>query len=146
MTCSSHKSNFINVQINARTLQTVWTHTRLYCCRTQHAAGGSNRRTQRLMYYGWAAETLLESEPVTQITSGRVSSIRISLTDFLRSENTINTYNYNTIYWSSIRSYYNLDSHITYTKDVSKQKITFQEINQSLQKRFLSTIRTFSLS
>jgi hypothetical protein len=57
-------------------------------------------------------------------TSWRDSSTRISLSDSRWSESTINTHKYNIIYWSSSRSYYNL----------------------ALQKWFLSTFRTDSIS
>jgi hypothetical protein len=43
------------------------------------------------------------------------------LSDSRRSENTINTHKYNTICWSSNRSYYNLGSSISYTEEVWSQ-------------------------
>jgi hypothetical protein len=46
---------------------------------------------------------------------------RINLSDSRRSENTINTHKYNTIYWSSNRSYYNLGSCISYIEEVWSQ-------------------------
>jgi hypothetical protein len=46
---------------------------------------------------------------------------RINLSDSWRSENTINTHKYNTIYWSLSRNYYNLSSRINYTEDVWSQ-------------------------
>jgi hypothetical protein len=54
-------------------------------------------------------------------TWGRGSSTRISLSDSWWGENTINTHKYNTIYWSSSTSYYNLGSHISYTTEVWSQ-------------------------
>jgi hypothetical protein len=59
---------------------------------------------------------------------------RINLSDYRRSENTINTHKYNTLYWSSSRSYYNLSSRINYTEEVwsqnhaSKNKSEFAEV------------------
>jgi hypothetical protein len=47
--------------------------------------------------------------------------VKINLSDSQWSENTINTHKYNTIYWSSSRSYYNLSSHINCTEDVQSQ-------------------------
>jgi hypothetical protein len=58
---------------------------------------------------------------------------RINLSDSQRCENTINTHKYNTIYWSSSKSYYNLSSHINYIEEVwsqnyaSKDKSEFAE-------------------
>jgi hypothetical protein len=58
---------------------------------------------------------------------------RINLSDSRWSENTINTHMYNTIYWSSSTSYYNLSSRINYTEEVwsqnyaSKDKSEFAE-------------------
>jgi hypothetical protein len=52
---------------------------------------------------------------------GKGSIARINLSDSRWSENTINTHKYNTIYWSSSRSYYNLDSHISYIEEVWHQ-------------------------
>jgi hypothetical protein len=54
-------------------------------------------------------------------TSVRGSSTKISLNNSRWSENTINTHKYKTIYWSSNRSYYNLGSCISYTKEVWSQ-------------------------
>jgi hypothetical protein len=65
---------------------------------------------------------------------GKGSVARINLSDSRRSENTINTHKYNTIYWSSSRSYYNLGSLINYIEDVwrqnytSKDKLEFAEV------------------
>jgi hypothetical protein len=62
------------------------------------------------------------------ITSlGRGSSTRISLSDSRWTENTINTHKYNTIYWSSSRSHYNLGSSISYTKEVWSQNYTSED-------------------
>jgi hypothetical protein len=63
-------------------------------------------------------------------TSGRGSSTRISSSDSQRSENTINTHKYNTIYWSSSRSYYNLGSCISYTKEGWSQKCAVEDKSQ----------------
>jgi hypothetical protein len=58
---------------------------------------------------------------------------RINLSDSWRSENTINTHKYNTIYWSSSKSYYNFSSRINFTEEVwsqnyaSKDKSDFAE-------------------
>jgi hypothetical protein len=52
-------------------------------------------------------------------TPGSVA--RINLSDSRRSENTINTHKYNTIFWSSNRSYYNLGSCISYIEEVWSQ-------------------------
>jgi hypothetical protein len=46
---------------------------------------------------------------------------RINLSDSQWCENTINTHKYNTIYWSSSKSYYNLSSRINYTEEVWSQ-------------------------
>jgi hypothetical protein len=46
---------------------------------------------------------------------------KINLSDSWWSENTINTYKYNSIYWSSSRSYYNLGSSISYIEVVWSQ-------------------------
>jgi hypothetical protein len=65
---------------------------------------------------------------------GKGSVARINLSDSRRSENTINTHKYNTIYWSSSRSYYNLGSRISYIEEVwrqnytSKDKLEFAEV------------------
>jgi hypothetical protein len=59
---------------------------------------------------------------------------RINLSDSRWSENTINIYKYNIIYWSSSRNYYNLGSHISYIEEVwsqhyaSKDKSEFAEV------------------
>jgi hypothetical protein len=64
---------------------------------------------------------------------GKGFVVRINLSDSRRSENTINTYKYNTIYWSPNISYYNLYSCISYIGDVwsqnyaSKDKSKFAE-------------------
>jgi hypothetical protein len=60
-------------------------------------------------------------------TSGRGSSIRIRLSDSRWSENTLNTHKYNTIYWSSSRSYYNLGLRISYTKEVWSQNHALED-------------------
>jgi hypothetical protein len=57
-------------------------------------------------------------------TSGRGSSTKISLSNSRWSENTINTHKYNTIYWSSTRSCYNLGSRISYIEEVWSQNYT----------------------
>jgi hypothetical protein len=49
---------------------------------------------------------------------------RINLSNSRRSENTINTHKYNTIYWNSNRSYYNLGSCISYIEEVWSQNYT----------------------
>jgi hypothetical protein len=49
------------------------------------------------------------------------SVTRINLSDSRWSENTINTHKYNSIYWSSNRSYYNLGSCISYIEEVWSQ-------------------------
>jgi hypothetical protein len=46
---------------------------------------------------------------------------RINLSDSRRSENTNNTHKYNSTYWSSSRSYYNLGSRISYIEEVWSQ-------------------------
>jgi hypothetical protein len=46
---------------------------------------------------------------------------RINLSDSRRSENTINTQKYNTLYWSLSKSYYNLGSRISYIEEVWSQ-------------------------
>jgi hypothetical protein len=51
---------------------------------------------------------------------------RINLSDSQRSENTINTHKYNTIFWSSSRSYYNLGSYISDTTGGLKPKLYFR--------------------
>jgi hypothetical protein len=64
---------------------------------------------------------------------GKWFIVRIKLSDSWRSENTINTHKYNTIYWSSIKSYYNFCSRINYTEEdwsqnyASKDKSEFAE-------------------
>jgi hypothetical protein len=61
------------------------------------------------------------------------SAARINLSGSRRSKNTINTHKYNTIYWSSSRSYYNSVSRISYIEEVwsqnyaSKDKSEFAE-------------------
>jgi hypothetical protein len=60
-------------------------------------------------------------------TSGRGSSTWISLSDSRWSENKINTHKYNTLYWSSSRRYYNLGSHISYTKEVWSQNYALED-------------------
>jgi hypothetical protein len=58
---------------------------------------------------------------------------KINLSDSRWNENTINTHKYNTIYWSSCKSYYNFSSRINYTEEVwsqnhaSKDKLEFAE-------------------
>jgi hypothetical protein len=74
-------------------------------------------------------------------TSGRGSSTRISLSDSRWSKNTINTHKYNTIYWSSSRSYYNFGSCISYTKEFAEaislndQNILFGLKDNAIQRR-----------
>jgi hypothetical protein len=76
-------------------------------------------------------------------TSGRGTSTRISLSDSRWSENTINTYKYNTkLHWSSSISYYNLGLCFKFTKgwrpkDASKDITEFAEA-------ISLTFRTFS--
>jgi arylsulfatase A-like enzyme len=59
---------------------------------------------------------------------------RINLSNSWWSEKTINTHKYNTIYWSSSKSYYSFSSHINYTEEVwsenhaSKDKSEFAEV------------------
>jgi hypothetical protein len=60
-------------------------------------------------------------------TSGRGFSTRISLSDSQWNENTINTHKYTTIYGDSSRSYYNLGSRISYTKEVWSQNYASED-------------------
>jgi hypothetical protein len=60
-------------------------------------------------------------------TSGRGSLTRISLSDSRWNENTINTHKYNTIYWCSSRTYYNLGSRINYIEDVWSQNYALED-------------------
>jgi hypothetical protein len=60
-------------------------------------------------------------------TIGRGSSSGIILSDSQWSENTINTHKYNTIYWCSSRSYYNLCSRISYTDEVLSQNYASED-------------------
>jgi hypothetical protein len=55
------------------------------------------------------------------------SVARINLSDSRWSENTINTHKYNTIYWSSSRSFYNLGSRISYIEEVWSQNYTSKD-------------------
>jgi hypothetical protein len=71
-----------------------------------------------------AMSTLLECG---RTTSGRGSSTRISLSDSRWSENTINTYKYTTIYWSLMKSYYNLGSHISYGEEVWNRNYALED-------------------
>jgi hypothetical protein len=52
---------------------------------------------------------------------------RTNLSDSWWSENTINTYKYNTIYWCSSKSYYNFSSRINYTEEVWSQNYTSKD-------------------
>jgi hypothetical protein len=77
-------------------------------------------------------------------TSRRGSSTRISLSDSRLSENTINTHNtlpYIEAQVEVITTYV----HVLVIQKRDEAKIMLQVINQSLQKQFLSTVRTFSL-
>jgi hypothetical protein len=53
--------------------------------------------------------------------------VRINLSDSQWSENTINTYKYNIIYWSSGRSYYNLCSRISYIEEAGSQNYSSKD-------------------
>jgi hypothetical protein len=52
---------------------------------------------------------------------------RINFSDSRRSENAINTHKYNTIYWSSNRSCYNLGLCISYIEEVWSQNYTSRD-------------------
>jgi hypothetical protein len=56
---------------------------------------------------------------------------RINLSDSRRSENKINTHKYNTIYWSSGISYYNLGSRISYIWEVWNQNYASKDKSES---------------
>jgi hypothetical protein len=73
--------------------------------------------------YFWIGKSMrqVHSSYCDRTTSWRGSSTRISLSDSRWSQNTINTYKYNTIYWSSSRSYYNSSSCISCIKEVWSQ-------------------------
>jgi hypothetical protein len=66
-------------------------------------------------------------------TSGRGPSTRISLSDSRWSENTINTHKYNTIYWSSSRSYYNLGSRISFREEFWSQNYTSDDKSEFVE-------------
>jgi hypothetical protein len=66
-------------------------------------------------------QLLLIVQHMWQNHLGKGFITRINLSDSRRIKNTINTHKYNTIYWSSGRSYYNLGSHINYIEDVWSQ-------------------------
>jgi hypothetical protein len=66
------------------------------------------------------------------------SVARINLSDSRRSENTINTHKYNTIYWSSSRSYYNLGSRISYIEEVWSQNYASKDKSKFVEVIFLN--------
>jgi hypothetical protein len=86
-------------------------------------------RPQGNLFYIW---TQAQGASCDRTTSGRGSSTSISLSDSRRSENTINTHKYNTIYCSSSRSYYNLGSCISYTERGLKPKLRFKKCQPSV--------------
>jgi hypothetical protein len=57
----------------------------------------------------------------------------INLSDSRRSENTINTHKYNTIYWSLSKSYYNLSSRINYTEESWSQNYTSKDKSEFVE-------------
>jgi hypothetical protein len=59
------------------------------------------------------------------------SVTRINLSDSRWSKNTINTHKYNTIYWSSSRSYCNLGSCISYIEEVWRKNYTPKDTSES---------------
>jgi hypothetical protein len=77
--------------------------------------------------FSWSMDQVCD-----RTTSGRGLSPG-STWAILGKENTINTYKYNTIYWISSRSYYNLGSRISYIEEIwsqnyaSKDKSEFAE-------------------
>jgi hypothetical protein len=64
--------------------------------------------------------------------------VRIILSDSRRNENTINTHKYNTIYWSLDRSYYNLDSRISYKWEVWSQNYASKDKSEFTKAIFLN--------
>jgi hypothetical protein len=71
--------------------------------------------------------------PCDRTTSGSGSSTRISLSNSQWSESTINTHKYNTIYWSSSRSYYNIGWRISYTEEVWSQNYASEDKSEFVE-------------
>jgi hypothetical protein len=73
------------------------------------------------------------SIPVWQNHLGNGVHCRINLSDSRRSDNTINTHKYNTIYWSSNRSYYNLGLCIGYTEEIWSQNFASKDKSEFVE-------------
>jgi hypothetical protein len=89
-----------------------------------------------------ALERQGDAHIVTKPPLGGSLSTMIILSDSRWSENTINTHEYNAIYWSSSIIYYKLGSHFKYTKGL-KPKDASKDISEFAEASSL-TFSTFS--
>jgi hypothetical protein len=89
-----------------------------------------------VLVVAWNSRCIKLSFPVILVWQNHLGEgfvIRINLSDSRWSENTINTHKYNTIYWSSSRSYYNLSSRINYTEEVWSQNYASKDKSEFIE-------------